>query len=220
MIQKGVIEHHQVRDYYREVLIIIIIVDYGSGNLRSIQKSIEQYYADVRISHALSLIQKARGIVLPGVGSFGDAITKLTEIGLFDYLKANIGRIPTLGICLGMQLLFSTSEETMNAKGLNLIPGKVFKLNNSLSIRIPHTGWNRLIPVLKPDFNGYVYFNHSYYCKPHDIKVIINYVLHGRFFPAIIKKGNILGTQFHPEKSKEPGNKILEYFVSMIKERL
>lgn len=199
---------------------IIVIVDYGTGNLRSIQRSIEQFYSDVRITSALSIIQKAKGIVLPGVGAFGDAIAELKQFGLFDYLKSNIEKIPTLGICLGMQLLFSTSEETINANGFNLISGKVLKLKNSLPIRIPHTGWNRLIPISKPFFNGYVYFNHSYYCKPYDIKFIINYVLHGKFIPAIIKKGSILGTQFHPEKSREAGNKILKYFVSMIKRRL
>ena len=198
---------------------MIVIIDYGSGNLRSIQKSVSKFYKDVQISNNLNIIEKASAIILPGVGAFGDAIKKLTEDNLFDYLKAKLLKVPTLGICLGMQLLFAYSEETINVKGLNVIPGKVVKLKSMSSIRIPHTGWNRLIPVNQPYFFGYAYFNHSFYCIPEDTRDIISYVHHGLSIPVIILKENILGTQFHPEKSKDAGDAILKYFISLIQRR-
>ncbi len=199
---------------------MIVIIDYGSGNLRSIQKSIRKFYRDVRITDDLNVIEKADALILPGVGAFGDAVNKLIEDGLFDYLKLKILKMPTLGICLGMQLLFSYSEETNGVNGLNIIPGKVVKLKKQSSIRIPHTGWNRIIPVTQPYFFGYAYFNHSFYCIPEDPKIIVSYVHHGSSIPVIIVRNNIIGTQFHPEKSKNTGNAILKYFVSQIRRNL
>ena len=199
---------------------MIVIIDYGTGNLRSIQKSVSKFYRDVQITKDLNIIKKANAIILPGVGSFGDAVKNLIEDGLFDYLKSKILNVPTLGICLGMQLLFAYSEETNNVKGLNVIPGKVVKLEPVSSIRIPHTGWNRLIPVSQPYFFGYAYFNHSFYCIPEDTRDIISYVHHGLSIPVITLKGNILGTQFHPEKSKDAGDAILKYFITLIKRDL
>lgn len=198
---------------------MIVIIDYGSGNLRSIQKSVSKFYKDVQISNKLNIIEKASAIILPGVGAFGDAVKKLTEDNLFDYLKSRLLKVPTLGICLGMQLLFAYSEESINVKGLNVIPGKVVKLESTSLIRIPHTGWNRLIPVNQPYFFGHAYFNHSFYCIPKDARDIISYVHHGLSIPVIILKGNILGTQFHPEKSKDTGDAILKYFISIIQKR-
>ena len=122
--------------------------------------------------------------------------------------------IPTMGICLGMQLLFSNSEESLDVSGLNIIPGKVIKLNPYQSIRIPHTGWNRLIPSSEPYFYGYVYFNHSYYCIPDEKNTIISYVNHGISIPVIVLKDHIIATQFHPEKSQEAGDRIINYFIS------
>ena len=119
-----------------------------------------------------------------------------------------------------MQLLFACSEETVNIKGLNIIPGKVVKLEIRPSIRIPHTGWNKIIPVTQPYFFGYAYFNHSFYCIPEDTRDIISYVHHGLSIPVIILKGSILGTQFHPEKSKDTGDAILKYFVSLIRRNM
>jgi glutamine amidotransferase len=196
---------------------MIVIIDYGSGNLRSIQKSVSKFYRDVRISNDLNIIEKADAIILPGVGSFGDAVKTLIEDGLFDYLKLKLLDTPTLGICLGMQLLLEYSEETIGVKGFNVIPGKVVKLEKISSIRIPHTGWNRLIPVKRPYFFGYAYFNHSFYCVPEDTRVVISYVHHGLSIPVIILKGSIIGTQFHPEKSKDTGDAILKYFISLIR---
>ena len=196
---------------------MIVIIDYGSGNLRSIQKSVSKFYRDVRISNDLNIIEKADAVILPGVGSFGDAVKTLIEDGLFDYLKLKLLDTPTLGICLGMQLLLEYSEETIGFKGFNVIPGKVVKLEKISSIRIPHTGWNRLIPVKKPYFFGYAYFNHSFYCVPEDTRIVISYVHHGLSIPVIILKGSIIGTQFHPEKSKDTGDAILKYFISLIR---
>ena len=199
---------------------MIVIIDYGSGNLRSIQKSVSKFYRDVRITDNLNVIEKADAIILPGVGSFGDAANKLIEDGLFDYLKVKLLKTPTLGICLGMQLLFTYSEETNGVRGLNVMPGKVVKLKKLSSIRIPHTGWNRIIPVTHPYFFGYAYFNHSFYCIPEDPKIIVSYVHHGLSIPVIIVRKNIIGTQFHPEKSKDTGNAVLKYFVSLIRRDL
>lgn len=196
---------------------MIVIINYGSGNLRSIQKSMNKFQFKVQISRDLNIIEEANGIILPGVGAFGDAVNGLQEDGLFDYLKSNWNRVPMLGICLGMQLLFSNSEETIGVEGLNIIPGKVVKLKQFPSVRIPHTGWNRLIPVSQPFFFGFAYFNHSYYCLPEDNRYISSNVHHGISFPAIVVKENVIGTQFHPEKSKDSGNAVLNYFTSLIR---
>lgn len=196
---------------------MITIIDYGSGNLRSIQKSVQRFYPEVIISRDLDLIKKSKGLILPGVGAFGDAVKELKQNGLFSPLKDSILTVPTMGICLGMQLLFSNSEESLDISGLDIIPGKVIRLTPNQSIRIPHTGWNRLIPSSKPYFYGYVYFNHSYYCNPNDKNTIISYVNHGISIPVIILKDHVIATQFHPEKSQDAGDRIIKYFISLIK---
>ena len=217
LIQRETREFHLAKVRYKEGLEVIVIIDYGTGNLRSIQKSFERFYSKVIISKNPALLQKAKGIILPGVGAYGDAVKELKEYNLFDLLKALIRQVPTMGICLGMQLLFSNSEESIGISGLDVIPGKVLKLKENDSIRVPHMGWNRLIPKSEPYFYGYVYFNHSYYCSPKDKKIIISTVNHGLSIPVIILKDNIIGTQFHPEKSKDIGDEIIKYFISMIK---
>jgi glutamine amidotransferase len=194
---------------------MIVIIDYGSGNLRSIQKSFARFYADVRISNDINSIEQAHGLILPGVGSFGDAIKELARYNLIEPLRRMVKNIPTMGICLGMQLLFSRSEESVGIRGLDVIPGEVIKLNSNEKIRIPHTGWNRLIPTSEPYFLGYAYFNHSYYCLPNEKKVCVAYFNHGKSIPAIIVKDQLIGVQFHPEKSKNVGDNIIKYFISM-----
>ena len=194
---------------------MIVIIDYGSGNLRSIQKSFERFYSDVRVSRELNLIKQAKGLILPGVGSFGDAIKELTRYNLIEPLKEMIKKVPTMGICLGMQLFFSRSEESVGIDGLNIISGEVIKLKSKSSIRIPHTGWNRLIATSEPYFLGYAYFNHSYYCLPDDMSICVTYVNHGRHVPAIIFKDKLIGVQFHPEKSKKTGENLMKFFISL-----
>ncbi len=197
---------------------MICIVNYGTGNLRSIQRSFEFFYPDVKVSKNISKIEKAKALVLPGVGAFGDAVRELKEKKLFDALIHLIPKKPTLGICLGMQLMFSRSSESPDYVGFNLIDGEVKQLESeSNSIKVPHTGWNRLIPLKQPKFYGYVHFNHRYYCKPNNEEIIVSQVLHGDFIPSIIKKNTFLGTQFHPEKSGKIGLIIIDWFVNQIR---
>jgi glutamine amidotransferase len=195
---------------------MISIVDYGSGNLRSIQKSFERFYPEVKITKDIDLIKQSKGIVLPGVGSFGDAIKELTKNNLFDPLNEIVRTVPTIGICLGMQLLFSNSEESIGISGFDIIPGEVIKLKPYENITVPHTGWNRLISNSEPLFHGYAYFNHSYYCNPHNKELVISYVNHGESIPAIVIKDQIIGIQFHPEKSKITGEDVIKYYISLL----
>lgn len=195
---------------------MITIIDYGCGNLRSIQKSFERFYPIVVITSDLETIEQAKGVILPGVGSFGDAVKELKDNKLFDFMKRMIRTVPTIGICLGMQLLFSNSEESLGIEGLDIIHGKVIRIKPKGNITVPHTGWNRLISDSKTSFHGYAYFNHSYYCCPNDEELILSYVNHGVSIPAIIIKDHIIGIQFHPEKSKNTGENIIKYFISLL----
>ena len=197
---------------------MITIIDYGTGNLRSIQRALQRYYSDVIISSEVKHIKNAKGIVLPGVGAFGDTIEELKQRELLKLLKQIIPLKSTLGICLGLQILLNSSEESPGVKGLGIIPGKVKRLNPTELIRVPHTGWNRIIPLKEPNFSGFAYFNHAFYCDVVDKDSIIAYSLHGTRFGVIFKCGTILAAQFHPEKSKRIGEKILKYWInSMIK---
>jgi len=195
---------------------MITIIDYGAGNLRSVQRAIQRYYSDVIISNEKEQIIKAKGIVLPGVGAYGDAVEELQQNGLFSLLKEVIPVKPTLGICLGMQLLLNKSEESPGVEGFGIIPGNVKKLEITKSIRVPHTGWNRVIGVKEPYFSGFAYFNHTYYCDVVDKNVVTACTLHGIRFGVIINYGTILAMQFHPEKSKTIGENILKYWVTSL----
>ena len=195
---------------------MITIVDYGTGNLRSVQKAIQRYYSKVVVSNDPELIRRSKGLVLPGVGAFGDAIEELKRNGLFDLLKGIIPTRPTLGICLGMQLMLEGSEESPGVKGFNVIPGEVKKLEIKKSIRVPHTGWNRVTGIKEPYFSGFAYFNHAYYCDVVDKDVVTAFSLHGIRFCVIFKQETIIGLQFHPEKSKTIGEIILNYWVKQV----
>jgi len=199
---------------------MITIIDYGIGNLRSVQRSLQRYYSEVIISNERKEIEEATGIVLPGVGAFGDAVEELKRKTLFELLKQIIPTKPTLGICLGLQLLFNNSEESPGVEGLGIFPGKVKKLTPINSIRVPHTGWNRVIAVKEPYFSGFAYFNHTYYCDTVDKNIAIAFTLHGIRFGAIFKYGTILAIQFHPEKSKTIGENILKYWVNSLEKRV
>ena len=199
---------------------MITIIDYGIGNLRSVQRSLQRYYSDVIISNERKEIEKATGIVLPGVGAFGDAVEEIRRKGLFKLLKQIIPTKPTLGICLGLQLLFNNSEESPGVEGLGIFHGKVKKLAPINSIRIPHTGWNRVIAIKEPYFSGFAYFNHTYYCVAVDKNIKIAFTLHGIRFGVIFKYGTILAIQFHPEKSKTIGENILKYWVNSLEKRV
>jgi glutamine amidotransferase len=199
---------------------MITILDYGIGNLRSVQRSLQRYYPEVIISDEKRKIEGAVGIVLPGVGAFGDAVEELKKKDLFQVLKQIIPKKPTLGICLGLQLLFDTSEESPGFEGLGIISGSVKKLNPINSIRVPHTGWNHVVAIKEPFFPGFAYFNHTYYCAPVNKNTIIAFTLHGIKFGVIFKYGTILAIQFHPEKSKILGENILKYWINSLKNQV
>ncbi|MFZ5803017.1 MAG: imidazole glycerol phosphate synthase subunit HisH [Candidatus Omnitrophota bacterium] len=199
---------------------MIVIVDYGMGNLRSVSKALEHLGAGVKVSSLPSDIDRARKLVLPGVGAFGDAVKGLQERGLFDavldYLE---NHRPFLGICLGLQLLFESSEEDPTVQGLGVIRGTIRKFR-SRSVKIPHMGWNQVNwmdehPLLEGIPNqSYFYFVHSYYASPHDSGLVAGVTEYGEdHFAAVIAEGNLLATQFHPEKSQEAGLVLLKNFV-------
>jgi glutamine amidotransferase len=201
---------------------MIVVINYGMGNLRSVVKTLEKAGADVLITSDSNEIEKARGIVLPGVGEFSKTMENLKKLNILETLSNSILKgIPYLGICLGLQLLFTESEEGNGSQGLNIIKGKVKRFVNNM--KIPHMGWNQIkirnkkCKILEeiPD-NSYFYFAHSYYAIPEDKHVIVATTDYGIEFVSIIQKGNILGTQFHPEKSSELGLKIIKNFCQLV----
>lgn len=199
---------------------MISIVDYGMGNLHSVQKALEKTGFASRLVSTAAEVEKAERLILPGVGAFGDAMRGLHERALVAPLRsyARSGR-PMLGICLGMQILFESSEEDPGVKGLAIFPGTVrrFQLDG---LKVPHMGWNslevtpdsRLLAGLGTD--PYVYFVHSFYVKPDDSAVTAATASYGHPFTAAVERGNVGGTQFHPEKSQSAGLAILKNFAS------
>ncbi|WP_308618338.1 imidazole glycerol phosphate synthase subunit HisH [uncultured Enterococcus sp.] len=205
---------------------MIAIIDYGVGNLFSLQSSLRFIKADVVVTSDAAEIQKAEKILLPGVGAFGDAMAKLQDSGLAAVVKkeAQKGK-PLLGICLGMQLLFSESHEFGVHPGLDLISGKVIAMKETftqqkIALKVPQIVWNELVfaqesPLLKYVKQGdFVYYVHSYYASECD-KSIAAFSDYGVKIPGLVQKGNIFGTQFHPEKSGEVGLNILRAFTEV-----
>lgn len=202
---------------------MIAIVDYGMGNLYSVSKALERLGVNYFISSEKNELTKADGIILPGVGSFKDAMNILKEMGLDQFLKreAEKGK-PILGICLGMQLLFEKSEENGLTNGIGLLKGEIKKIPSE-SLKIPHMGWNKLTfhhehELLKDLKEDFVYFVHSYYAVA-DEDVILASAAYGVQVPAIVGKDHVLGTQFHPEKSGSLGMAILKNFLSIVEGR-
>ena len=196
---------------------MIAIVDYGAGNLRSVQKALERVGADTEVTDRAEVIQKARKIVLPGVGAMGVAMDRLQALGIEETLKKAIQEgIPFLGICVGFQLLFESSEEGEATRGLGILPGRVRRFT---SLKVPHMGWNRLqTAAVCPLWKGlpaepYVYFCHSYYVGSLRDDLTAARTDYGVRFVSAVQKGHLFGVQFHPEKSQEVGLKILENFV-------
>lgn len=206
---------------------MIVIVDYGMGNLRSVEKGFQKVGVDARVTGTPRDIEDASGIVLPGVGAFRDCMRNLTASSLIDSIIRSIEKgKPYLGICLGLQILFSESEEFGLTKGLGLLKGKVirFKFDNH-DLKIPHMGWNSIRikkrpPVLKDIEDGsFFYFVHSYYVVPEDGTVISTTTDYGLEFTSMVWKDNIFATQFHPEKSQSLGLKILKSFGEFVEAR-
>lgn len=206
---------------------MIAIIDYGMGNLRSVQKAFERIGHKAVVTRDKNVIHDAAKIVLPGVGAFPDCMKNLTDLGLADpIIKGIESGKPFLGICLGLQLLFTESEEFGTHKGLNLIKGRVIRFPEGLSLngsrlKIPHMGWNqvrikRRSPIFGDMSDGsYLYFVHSYYVVPEDKGVIATTTDYGIEFVSSIWKDNIFACQFHPEKSQQLGLKILKNFRSL-----
>ncbi len=207
---------------------MVVIVDYGMGNLRSVEKGFERFGFDVKVSDSPAEVGNADKLVLPGVGAFQDAMDGLRQRGLtkpiVDYVQS--GR-PFLGICLGLQLLFSKGYEDGEHEGLGIIPGKVVRFKFSENgakerLKIPHMGWNQIDfrkegnPLLQDvPCNAYMYFVHSYYVSPDDSSVIATETEYGIRFTSMVWHRNIFATQFHPEKSQQYGLTILKNFGNL-----
>jgi glutamine amidotransferase len=200
---------------------MIAVIDYGMGNLRSVQKALEVAGARTKVTSRPEDLEKCEKIVFPGVGAFGDAMKELKRRKLIEPIKGAIaGCKPFLGLCLGMQLLFERSEEAPGVKGLCVLRGEV-KRFRGIGLKVPHMGWNNIkkapgAEILKGVPNGsYMYFVHSYYVKPKDKGIILTSTDYGINFVSGICKCNVYGLQFHPEKSQALGLKILENFVRL-----
>ena len=206
---------------------MIAVVDYGMGNLRSVQKALERVGADARIVQTAKELAGAEKIVLPGVGACRDAVDRLRSSKLDQPLVDAIASgVPFLGICLGLQMLFDVSYEYGEYRGLGVLPGKVVrfdfsKLPGGERLRVPQMGWNQIrwdrpVPMLQGIEQGaYVYFAHSYYALPTDAGITATTTNYGFDYASSVWKDNIFATQFHPEKSQAVGLKILENFVRL-----
>ncbi|MBT5257472.1 MAG: imidazole glycerol phosphate synthase subunit HisH [Nitrospina sp.] len=209
---------------------MIAVIDYGMGNLRSVQKSLEFVGAKVVVTHDPDLILNADSVVLPGVGSFKDCMSNLKELNLIDPIRKFIdGGKPFLGICLGLQVLFEESEEYGPVAGLGILPGKVVKFSRNISetkngqlIKVPHMGWNKIeVKKKEPLFENidviapYFYFVHSYYVVPKDKNMVATVTNYGIEFVSGIQYKNIYAFQFHPEKSQTMGLALLERFSNL-----
>lgn len=181
---------------------MIAIVDYGVGNIANIERVLKLLGEAVIVTNDAELLEQAEALVLPGVGAYAPAMERLKETGLVDFLKEQAEKKPFLGICLGMQLLFESSDEDGLTEGLGILPGTIEKLPSD--VRLPHMGWHQLT-----NHGEAVYFVHSYgaVCDP---EWIVDSVEYGRLVPAIVQKGQVTGVQFHPEKSGEVGLKLLK----------
>ncbi|ACS98843.1 imidazole glycerol phosphate synthase subunit HisH [Paenibacillus sp. JDR-2] len=199
---------------------MIAIIDYGMGNLHSVSKAVERLGYEAVVTADPAVIASADGAILPGVGAFGDAMENLRETKLDEVTKAYAASgKPLLGICLGMQLLFSESEEHGVNEGLNLLPGKVIRFQGDY--KVPHMGWNKLSflqsdsPLFKGLEEGHVYFVHSFHAKPEVASDLLATTDYYQQVTAIVGRGNVHGMQFHPEKSSDLGIKLLGNFLAL-----
>ncbi len=201
---------------------MIAIIDYDAGNIKSVEKALMYLGADTVLTRDPEAIEKADKVILPGVGAFGDAMSRIRGYGLEEVIKNVVKKgTPFLGICLGLQLIFETSQEAPGVSGLSLIKGDILKIPKGEYEKIPHMGWNSL--HLKNDgrlFKGidegaYVYFVHSYYLKAAEEKAVTAETEYNTCIHASVEKDNIFACQFHPEKSSKVGLKILKNFIDI-----
>lgn len=201
---------------------MIVIVDYGVGNIRNVERAFTKLNMEVIVTRDIEKIDQASAIILPGVGAFRDAINNLKKYDLVECLRRNAEKGTwIIGICLGMQLLYDKSYEDGEYDGLGLLRGDIVKFDDSEQ-KVPHMGWNQLVKRRDDEIarglsdNDYVYFVHSYYLKNEDPDSVICTSYYGVDVPAIIRKNNIIGMQFHPEKSSAVGVKILNNIKELI----
>ena len=201
---------------------MIAVIDYHKGNLRSVERGLADVGAAVTVTDDVDVLAGADALVLPGVGAFGDAMDKLQKSGLVGVIhEAADQKIPFLGICLGLQLMFESSEESRGVPGLGLLKGRILKIPDSPGLKIPHMGWNslefrnngRLFAGLPQE--SYVYFVHSYYLKAADEGIVTAVTEYGTQIHASVEQDNIFACQFHPEKSSDVGIRILQNFISI-----
>ena len=201
---------------------MIAIIDYDAGNIKSVEKAIQYLGEEAVVTRDRETILSADGVILPGVGAFGDAMEKLRGYGLEEVIHDYVATgKPFLGICLGLQLLFDSSEESPDAKGLGLLKGKITKIPEGEGRKVPQIGWNDITinPASKlfagvPD-HSYVYFVHSYYLEAENRDEVAASTEYGVHIDAAVEAGNVYACQFHPEKSSEVGLKILTNFVNL-----
>jgi len=200
---------------------MIAIIDYGAGNIKSLQFALEKLNKQSILTNDPQVIREAASIILPGVGAFKDAMDAINDLGLTEVIKQEVAAgKPILGICLGMQLFYERSYEDGDWEGLGLLKGDIKRINDT--VKVPHMGWNTITkhidsPLLNELPNDlYVYFVHSYAVTSFDHASLVGSTEYGGLIPAIVKQGNITGMQFHPEKSGEIGIKLLQNYEELI----
>ena len=201
---------------------MVAVIDYDAGNIKSVEKAMMSLGEDVAITRDREKILAADHVILPGVGAFGDAMGKLHKYQLVEVIREVIDAgTPFLGICLGLQLLFESSEESVGVEGLGILPGKITKLPENQGLKIPHIGWNSLkYPNSGRLFAGipeesYVYFVHSYYLQAAKQEIVTATTEYAASIHASVERGNVFACQFHPEKSSDVGMKILRNFLDV-----
>jgi len=197
----------------------LAIIDYGVGNLRSVEKAFAAMDCEAIISGDESVLRKAERLVLPGVGAFGACMRALKQRGFDRLVKERVSKgTPLLGVCVGMQILFDESEEFGSTRGLGLLRGSVRRFSGDLVV--PHVGWNRIQQTRSHQlFEGveegsFCYFVHSFYCEPSDQRVVMGETEYGVRYASVVAEGNVCGVQFHPEKSQEVGLRMLRNFAT------
>jgi glutamine amidotransferase len=198
---------------------MIAIIDYGAGNLKSVRKAFEFLKADCKVVSSHKELEGIEKVVLPGVGAFGAAATKLREAGFFEFIQEWLtANKPFLGICLGLQLLFESSSESQGINGLSAFKGTNLRFTEG---KVPQIGWNQ-IQIMKPSKlldgiaeGSFFYFLHGYYIAPEEQNIVVAQTDYGVTYPCIIESGNIFATQFHPEKSGDLGLKLLENWIGL-----
>ncbi|MCQ2539730.1 MAG: imidazole glycerol phosphate synthase subunit HisH [Acetatifactor sp.] len=203
---------------------MIAIIDYDAGNIKSVEKALAFLGEEAVVTRDFDTILKADGVILPGVGAFGDAMGKLRGYGLEEVIHQVVDKgTPFLGICLGLQLLFDSSEESVGVKGLGILPGKIVRIPAENGLKVPHMGWNNLsFPNQGKLFKGlpensYVYFVHSFYLQADDPEIVTATTEYGVTIQASVEKKNVFACQFHPEKSSDVGMQILRNFIALTK---